>query len=256
MTPDEVLDEAESALRLGDPAGVERALAKLWPDIRQAPADAKHVLGRARVEQQRFGEAEDLLRAAVQAEPQSLRHHVALGHALVAAGKFNDAANAYDSALRIDAAWPGLATAFSSAAYMAGRHQEAERAARHAIETSPNSSAWDALSAALRAQGKAQDAYNAAAEAVRLDDSNINAQNSLGAALMMLGRGQEALDVFDTLVSRGVVSPVLSLNRGTALQMLDRTAEAFAVYDEALQRWPNLPNLQQQIAQRRSGARH
>jgi predicted Zn-dependent protease len=51
-----------------------------------------------------------------------------------------------------------------------------------------------------------------------------------------------------------VQAPVLALNRGAALEKLGRKAEAQAVYADAAQRWPNLPNLQTQLAQRRKQA--
>lgn len=250
MSPDEVLTLAERALAQGDPEAAERALARVWPKIESAPADAMHMLASARAMQKRADEAIQLMRAAVKAEPNSLRHNIALGHLLSGMGKDNEAAESYAKALTIDPAWPGLALVFSRAAYQAGRYSDAERVARQAVNDAPNADAWDALSNALRALGKGQDALNAAIEALRLDPQHIGALNSQGAALLMLGRVQEALDVFDQLAAGGVQAPVLSLNRGAALEVLGRREEAIAVYQEAQRRWPNLANLQQQLAQR------
>lgn len=250
MSTEEVLTLAERALAQSDPEAAERALARVWPKLDAAPADALHLLASARAMQKRGDEAVQLMRAAVKAEPNSLRHNIALGHLLSGLGRDGDAADAYAKALSIDAAWPGLSLAFARAAYQAGRHAEAERAARQAVNDAPSADAWDALSNALRALGKGQDALNAAIEALRLDPQHIGALNSQGAALLMLGRAQEALDVFDQLAGGGVQAPVLSLNRGAALEVLGRRQEAIAIYQEAQRRWPNLVNLQQQLAQR------
>ncbi len=251
MTADEVLEMAEAALKQGDPASAEHALLQQWPSMSGAPADALHCLGMVRVAQQRLGEAEDLLKRAAESQPQSLRHHIALGHALSAAGKHGPATDAYAAAMRIDGGWPGLATTFSQSAYRAGRLQEAEQGARFATSYMPDANAWNALSGALRGQGRGQDALNAAEEALMLDPSHLGAIHSRGAALLLLGRAKEALEQFDTLAALGVAAPVLSLNRGAALEMLGRKAEADAIYADAAGRWPNYPNLQQQLAARR-----
>lgn len=251
MSSDETLSQAERALATGDAAGAERLLAQAWPDIASAPGDAQHLLGAIRQQQQRFDEAEALLRGAVRAEPQSLRHHIALGHSLSTAGKHGEAADAYQAAGRIDAKWPGLLLVFSEACYRAGRHEEAEPAARQLIGEAPSADAWDALAAALRGQGRAEESLAAAEEALRLDHHNLGAANSKGAALLMLRRGQEALEIFDVIAARGVQAPVLSLNRGAALELLGRHGEAKEVYDAAAARWPDLPNLQARLAAKR-----
>jgi tetratricopeptide (TPR) repeat protein len=252
MTADEILDQAEGLAKRGDAAGAERMLSQQWPDFASAPADAMHLLAMIKGSQNRLAEAEDLLRKAAQKEPNSLRHQIALGHTLTLAGKDSEAVDAYDAALRIDPQWPGLVLVFSQAAYRAGRHAEAERSARHLIDGQPSADTWDALSAALRGQGKGEEALDAANEALRLDGRHASAMNSKGAALLVLGRAQEALEIFDSIAAAGVDAPVLSLNRGAALEMLGRGSEAKSSYDAAASRWPALPNLQQQIAARRS----
>lgn len=248
---EQILAQAEIALAKGDAAGAERCLSQAWPDIARAPGEAQHLMGMIRVLQQRLDDAETLLRGAIRAEPNSLRHHIALGHLLMAAGKAADAADAYQAAGRIDAKWPGLLLVFSQAAYKAGRAEEAEHAARQLLAETPSADAWDALASALRAQGRAQDSLAAAETALGIDRFHTGAANSKGAAFLMLNRGAEALAIFDALTERGVHEPVLSLNRGAALQLLGRKDDARAVYDEAAKRWPELPNLKQQLAQRR-----
>lgn len=254
MNTEQVLTEAETAANRGDIAAAERTLRQAWPDMAKAPGDAMHLLATFRIREGKQSEAEQLLRAAVRAEPTSLRHHIALGHVLVGMNNHAGAADAYAEALRLDQKWPGLRAVYAQACYKAGRGADAEMAARQLLKETPSADAWDVLSAALRAQHKGKEALDAADQALRLDPNHIDARNSRGAALLLLNRDKEALEVFDALAAEGVEAPVLILNRGAALEKLGRASEAQALYAAAAQRWPHLPNLQAQLAQRRQRA--
>lgn len=247
MSQNASLDQAELALNNGDPSGAERVLTQAWPDMTRAPGDAQHIMAMVRMAQGRGGEAERLMRGALNAEPNSLRHHIGLGHILV--GLHNDvgALEAFSNAARIDPNWPGILVEISQANYRLERFSDAERVARQANAT-PTAGSWEALSNALRAQNKPQDALAAAEEALRMDWQDANAQHAKAAALMALNRPQDALTIFDDLIGRGIDLPVLSMNRGAALEALGRKADARAVYEEAGRRWPNLPNLQDRVA--------
>lgn len=246
MSQNASLDQAELALNNGDPSGAERVLSQAYPDITRAPGDAQHIMAMVRMAQGRGSEAERLMRGALNTEPNSLRHHIGLGHILVALQNDVGALEAYTNAARIDPKWPGLQVVISQANYRLERFSDAERAARQV--SPPTAGSWEALSNALRSQNKAQEALAAAEEALRLDWQDANAQHAKAAALMMLNRPQDALSIFDDLLGRGIDLPVLHMNRGAALEALGRKADARAVYEEAGRRWPNLPNLQERVA--------
>ncbi|ANP47845.1 tetratricopeptide repeat protein [Candidatus Viadribacter manganicus] len=247
MSNDAVLDQAELSVKNGDPAGAERLLSQTWPDISRAPADAQHVMAMVRMAQGRPAESVQLLRAAISAEPNALRHHIGLGHVMSEIGDHNGAIEAYTAAARIDQTWPGLLVVLSQAYYITQRFADAERVARQA-NAAPTSSTWEALSNALRAQGKSQEALAAAEEAVKLNRQDPNAQHAKAAALMQLNRPQDALTIFDDLTRSGLDLPVLAMNRGAALEALGRKADARAAYEDAARRWPNLPHLQDRVA--------
>lgn len=248
MSTDAILDQAELSLNNRDVAGAERILTQQWPDMTRAPGDVLNLMAMVRLAQGKGGEAERLIRGAISAEPNSLRHHIQMGHILTALGNHSGAVEAFTNASRIDPKWPGVFVVLSQAFYSLERFNDAERSARQAVANTPTSGAFEALSNALRAQGKAQDALNAADEALRLDWQDPNAQHARAAALMQLNRPQDALTIFDELRSRGIDLPVLHMNRGAALEALGRKDEARAVYEEAARRWPNLPNLQDRVA--------
>jgi predicted Zn-dependent protease len=251
MSMEDTLKDADRFLSLKDALGAERVLEAAWPNLNSAPAEAQHTWASLRILQNRYPEAEQLLRNAVRLEPESQRHVIALGHLLMSTGNFAGAAEAYAIAMRLDRNWPGLAGVYAQATYRAGNLDEAEKASRFWIEKAPNAQSWEMLSSVLRGQGKGAEALAAADEALKLDRQDADAMNSRGAALLLLDRAQEALEVFDALAARGVEAPVLSLNRAAAYDLLGRRNEARAIYDDAQRRWPDLPNLQQQIAARR-----
>ncbi|MEQ1818089.1 MAG: tetratricopeptide repeat protein [Terricaulis sp.] len=245
---DVILDQAELFLNNRDVAGAERLLTQQWPDMARAPGDAQHAMAMVRLAQGKGAEAERLIRGALVAEPNSLRHLIRLGHILTALENHSGAVEAYTNASRVDPKWPGVFVALSHSFYSLERFNDAERTARQAVANAPSSGAFEALSNALRAQGKAQDALNAADEALRHDWQDPNAQHARAAALIQLNRPQDALVIFDELRSRGIDLPILHMNRATALEALGRKDEARAVYEEAARRWPKLPNLQDRVA--------
>lgn len=251
MNTDEIISNAERCLDKGDVAGAERALTEHWRDVSKAPADVTHLLGMIALERQHFGDAEKFMRDALREEPKALRHHIALGHILSAAGDHARAFDAYAQAAQIDATWPNLLMVLSRAACSAGKAADAEKAARQSIAQAPSALGWDALCNALRLQGKGQEALAAADEALCLNPKNPSVRHSQGASLLMLGRGQEALVIFEALAAEGQDGPVLAVNLGTALEMVGRHKDADAVFDEALKRWPAHANMRGQIAQRR-----
>jgi len=251
MSDEDVYARAETALRRSDTAEAERILTSKWTNFSSAPGEAQHLMALVHLAKNDRSSAIQFMRNATRAEPNSLRHHIALGHLLTSVDDHAAAADTYVAALKIDQNWPGLAYVYAVAAYKSGRFAEAESGARAAVQKQPTAAAWDVLSSALRAQNKAQEALAAAEEALKLDREDINAANSRGAALLMLNRAQEALEVFEGISAKGIELPVLALNRAAAYDMLGRTIEARAIYDDAQRRWPNLPNLQGQIAARR-----
>ena len=239
MAAEDALNIADQHLANGDAAAAERVLSAEWCDIKSAPPEAKHSMAMVRAAQQRLGESEQLLRSAAAEDPQSLRHNIALGHILMLSDRHQDASAAYAVAYQIDPQWPGLLANYVTACYGAGRYDEAEKGARLLVKNAPNAVAWDLLSCALRGQGKAQEALEAAQQALSLSPNHVGARHSQGAALLKLGRTGEALAIFDRLEGDGASGAALSYNRATALEKLGRGSEAKALVADTARRWPN-----------------
>lgn len=203
------------------------------------------------LQQGRVDDAEQLLRRALQADPQSLETNVALATVLTRKEQHAAAADSYANAMRIDRNRNGLALNYAISCFRAGRFDEAEKSARFAAQNESSAAAYDALACALRELGKTSDALVAAEEALRLAPANNAAQHTKGSILLAMGRDAEALSIFEDLNNRGVTAPAITLNRGTALEKLGRAQEAQRLYAGAASAWPNFAQLQRERAQRR-----
>lgn len=251
MDLDQTLSQVDELIAVGDAGRAEALLMAAFPDPARAPAEGQHSWSALRTLQQRPQDAEKFMRKAVELEPNSLRHNIALGHLLASTGNHTGAADAYANAMRIDRTWPGLATVYALETFACARFGEAEKAARYWIETGPSSLAWDTLSCALREQNKFQEALAAAEQGMRIDPEDARPRHSRAAALLKLGRNEDALKVLDSLTAQGVSSPAVYLNRGTALKNLKRNKEAAAAFAEGVSRYPTDLALKQAAASTR-----
>lgn len=251
MRPEPVLAQAEQFLRAGDYGAAELTLATLWADTSNAPGAALHLLALVRRRQNRVADAELLLRRAIAREPNDPRHHVALADVLRDAGFHAHAAASYSEALRLAPNIPNVRLARSRALLSAGSAALAEIAAREAVAKEPSADAWDALSCALRAQDRLEEALAAADAAVKCDPAHAPAAHTHAVALSRLGRNEELLTELDNLAARGVHAPALWLNRGVALLGLTRTADAEAVFADGVKQWPFDTTLQSALANTR-----
>jgi tetratricopeptide (TPR) repeat protein len=251
MDSEQVLDAADNAYKQGDIGAAERLLLEAWPSMADAPPDARHLLGRMRFQQKRYEEGEALLRSAIRSEPNSLRHHIALGHWLSDTFNPEGAFEAYAEALRIDRSWPGLLQRYAHVAYRAGRYPEAEAAAREVLAEHPTDvDAWDTLSGALREQNKAKEALEAADKALQHAPGHMSARHSRGAALAAMGKHREALETYEAMVREGIRTPRLWLSRAAVLEKSGKRSDADKVIDEAARLWPQHPRVKKALAER------
>jgi len=108
---------------------------------------------------QKYGEAEPVLRKAIEVNPKNFATHNLLGRAYLGLGRLDDAFKTYEQAatLASDADRKDLAGAFGFSGvgdgYMkAGRRQEALRAYQRGLQLDPNNSELQNKIAAARAR--------------------------------------------------------------------------------------------------------
>ncbi|TFH54305.1 MAG: tetratricopeptide repeat protein [Methanothrix sp.] len=151
------------------------------------------------------------------------------GYALSAKGEYEQAAKAYDEALKLD---PGLAYAWiqkGKALYQLGRYNESTLACQLAVRIDPNcTSAWNSLGASLFMQGKNDEAIDACNRAIELEADYDSAWNSKGYAFMSLGKYDESVKSFDQALKINEKHKYAWNGKGQSLNSLKR-------YDEALQ---------------------
>ena len=190
-------------------------------------------------------EAIRYLQAAIAIRPRSSIAHQALGTALRAAGRIEDAIEAYRQAV---VAEPDFAEARGRLGYTLLKHgkdsDEAIRVFREALRLNPELD-WvhQCLGVALRNEGRVDEALEEQREAVRLNPRSAMAHQSVGDCLRMLGRDREALVAFRT-AAEVKSHPVHHYDVGTCLARLDELEEAEAELRRAFELDPSFEEAQ------------
>lgn len=123
---------------------------------------------------------------------------------LLYAGRFEDAIDAFQGALRIDPLNNSIHLYLAGAYRQAGRYQEASGAYRGAIEIAPGSPrAWLGWGRALLAAGHADSAVAAFEQAISLLPTSPDHWVALGEAEYRRGRFREAAAALDSSLVRG-----------------------------------------------------
>ncbi|MCX6677431.1 MAG: tetratricopeptide repeat protein [Methanothrix sp.] len=123
-----------------------------------------------------------------------------------------------------------------------GKYDEAIQAYEEAIRLGPNyAKAWNNKGIALDNQGKHGEAIKAYDEAIRLDPNDADAWNNKGTTLGRdLGKYDEAIQVFDEAIRLNPNHVKAWSNKGIALAGQGKYDEAIQAYDEAIRLYPNL----------------
>lgn len=200
--PQTLLQQAlqhHQAGRLAPAASLYAQVRKLLP----ASFDAFHLGGVAALQLQKFAEAADLLRKAVQLNARNATTHMCLGLALGYCGRRAEAESSLREAVRLDPAnvetWLNLASVLS----VAGKLDEAAEVYRRALRVKPDSAqGWSGLGSVLQLQGRAEEALAHHTRALQLDPLHPKAQSSRAQALQGLHRISEALADFEAHLRR------------------------------------------------------
>ena len=188
-------DNAELLRRLytsGDRAAAA-ALAERMLSRDEKNAAAHHVLGLLAYHDNRFGDADQHLQAAIVHSSASAELHANHAAVLRKQGRLADAEAAARIALTIDADCISAHNNLGNILRDAGRYDEGAQHFRTAVRLAPGfTDAWVNLAWLLSLAGHAQQAEDAARHAIACDSANADAHNNLGLALMRQGRLAEA----------------------------------------------------------------
>lgn len=156
------------------------------------------------------------------------------GEALVGQGKYEEAIQAFDEAIRLD---PDYAAAWNNKGYsffMVGRFEDAIYCSDEAIRLDPGDAvAYYYKGMSLAVFGRFDEALDCYDMAIDLNPSNADAWLNKGLALGDLGRHEEAIQAFDKAIELDPEDGIAWLSRGNALEALGRTSEASEAYAKA-----------------------
>jgi len=204
----------------------------MWADVaakRPHNARARVALGNALLARNRVDEAIAAYREAVGIRPDLADAQCALGMGLAKKGALDEAVAAYREALRLDPNHPQAHYNLANALGRQGRTDEAIDGYRKSLRIQPQfADAHCNLGNALAKQERWDEAIAEYRETLRLNPKLAKGHNNLGEALLELGKLDEAIDAFREAIRIRPDYANAHANLGAAL--VDR-----GEYDEALQ---------------------
>lgn len=164
-------------------------------------------------------------------------------NALMAQGRFADAAAAYDALLKRDPSLYAGWVNFAGALLTIGLFDPAIAACKRALALKPDDpAALNTYGTALNALGRPDEALAAFDTALAREPTRVNALVNRGTALLQLGRVDEAITSLDTALKVQPNNADAHYYRGLALSPLNRREETIASFDAALALRPGDPD--------------
>ncbi len=196
-----------------------------------------------------LADADDLVRAALAAEPDNAEAEHMLGIIAHQSGKLADAIGHVARAVALKPDVALFHTNLGEMYRLAGRIEEAIAAGRRALDLNPGyAGTLSNLGIALFDQGKFEDALTHYDRALALDDTFAQAHSNRGNALQRLKRFTEAEPSYRRAVELQPDFADAWNNLGTCLRELKRPEEAEIIYRKALELNPNNPDTLDNLA--------
>jgi tetratricopeptide (TPR) repeat protein len=207
-----VLDAMKTAVALHNSGKLADAIAIYEGVLQVQPGyfDATHMLGLARLAQQRFAEAVGLIQTALEQQPDNLLALSNLASALRLGGEHEKAIAVYD---------------------------------RMTMLTPNNPEPWSGRAVSLIALRRNEEALASVDRALALKRDHVSALNNRGAALIQLGRQAEAVACLHQLLEIKPDYPDAIGNLSLALLAEGRPLDATTLLRDALAKKPRQPTL-------------
>ncbi|MGC2111172.1 MAG: tetratricopeptide repeat protein, partial [Candidatus Korobacteraceae bacterium] len=212
-------------------------------------------------EQMWLNKASGICERAVEIDDHSPQAHECLGTIYQGTGKYELAAQQFQSAVDLDPtsdhAVRGLASAYASL----DRPKEAEQAYRQAISLRPNYwRGYSMLGAFYYGQTRYGEAANMFQQVIALSPDNYRGYSNLGVVYLYEGRYSEAIPLFQRALQIQS-SAVTYANLGTAYYYLHKFVEAAQVFTQAVklndhnyERWGDLADAEIRVPNRQGEA--
>ena len=223
------------ARRLGEAEAIYRQI--LAADSRHQ--DALHLLGVIAHQVGQKDLAVDLIRQAVNLNPNIAAFHFNLGLALQARGQFDEAIAAYRRSCQLDPSEAKHHCNLGFALWNVGELDEAITESRLAIQRSPDFvEAHNNLGNALRDKGQIDEAIAAYLHALKFSPAFAEIHNNLGNALRDKGRITEAIAAYRRSIELKPDYAEAHNNLGNAVADQGRLEEAIVSYRRAIELKP------------------
>ncbi|HEY1506932.1 MAG TPA: tetratricopeptide repeat protein [Stellaceae bacterium] len=194
--------------------------------------------------QNRFIEAEKILRGALEAPGQSVDLRFLLGTVLAASGKLDEAIHYLEEARKAAPDDVNLLNNLGNALRLRGRAEEAVTHLRHALTIQPDApDALISLGLALLMLGRSDQAVQCSRLALRMRTQDPEALFVLASALSEAGRAEEAAHCFERVLNLRPGHPAALNGLGLVKREQGRLAEAIATLRTALAAAPEDPTL-------------
>jgi len=219
----------------------EQALVLMERAATSAPDDPRHHIGLGQALQAlgRFADAATAFRRALDAEPRSADAHFALGLALQSGGNYLAAIDAYEHAVRIEADHFAALNNLGNCRQRCGRIADAAAAYTRALEIKPREAGTMAnLGTALQGMGRVDEAVALLRTALELEPHSAPHAVNLGIALCRRRDFAAAETVLRAALERDPTSADAAFNLGNALHGQGRSREAAGQYQCAVELRP------------------
>ncbi len=194
-------------------------------------ADSLHMLGILALQ---AGQAQTALQqfdAAIAMRPRAAIYHVNRANALHRLGHFAEAANACDTAIRLDRSCAQAYQVLGHIRYDLRQAEAAIAAYREAARLRPAlSDIHNNLALALRGAGRLEDAEAALREALRREPGEAGINLNLSGVLKELGRFADAETCARASLRADPTNPLHRYNLGLLLLLLGRFEEGWGLY--------------------------
>ena len=198
-----------------------------------------NIVGIALSELGKYEEAIECYDEAIRINPDYASAYLNKGSALSDLGKKEEAIECYDEAIRIK---PDYAAYFNKGIALSelGKKEEAIECYDEAIRIKPDyAEAYLNKGIALSVLGKKEEVIGCYDEAIRINPDYAEAYYGKGNKLIVLGKYEEAIGCHDEAIRINPDYASAYLNKGNALTVLGKYEEAIGCYDEAIRIKPD-----------------
>ncbi len=233
------------ARRAGDAIEMLRNIVSAEPGL----ADAHGLLGLAWVEHGDLGAAEPELTKAIALGQPSPRLHHALAGVYARTDRLDQAEASYRKALALGSKLPATVIELTDLLVAGARFADALQITEAATRSSSDLRIWTQHGEVLKALGRLDEAIAVFRRASELSPASGVAEHNLAAALGDAEHFGDSEAATARALSKGVDAPETWLVRGRALMGQAKLAEAEAAFRESIRRRPTFVDAQAELAQ-------